>query len=142
MSAQAKDLKIFFIDVEGGQCTLIITPKGESLLIDTGWPGYDSRDAERIAAVAKKNKIKKIDWLLITHFHTDHLGGITTLMDRLPVVHLLSHGKNIETGKGADQMTKVYEEAKAKSKEIVVKTGDRIPVAGVVQTPQRRKFFP
>lgn len=131
ISAQAKDLKIFFIDVEGGQCTLIITPKGESLLIDTGWPGYDSRDAERIAAVAKKNKIKKIDWLLITHFHTDHLGGITTLMDRLPVVHLLSHGKNIETGKGADQMTKIYEEAKAKSKETVLKVGDRIPVAGV-----------
>ncbi len=131
MSAQAKDLKIFFIDVEGGQCTLIVTPKGESLLIDTGWPGNNSRDAERIAAVAKKNKIKKIDWLLITHFHTDHVGGITTLMDKLPVVNLLSHGKNIETGKGPDQLTKMYDEAKTKSKETVLKAGDRIPIAGL-----------
>ena len=131
MSAEAKDLKIFFIDVEGGQCTLIVSPKGETLLIDTGWPGNNSRDAERILAVAKKNKIKKIDWLLITHFHTDHLGGITTLMDRLPVVNLLSHGKNIETGKGADQMTKLYEEAKMKSKETILKPGAQIPIAGL-----------
>ncbi len=131
MSAMAKDLKIYFIDVEGGQCTLIVTPKGESLLVDTGWPGNNSRDAERIAKQAKKAGIKQIDWLLITHYHTDHVGGITTLMDKMKVVNLISHGANTETGKGADQLSKQYNEAKATLKETIVKPGDRIPVAGL-----------
>lgn len=131
MSALAKDLKIYFIDVEGGQCTLIVTPKGESLLVDTGWPGNDSRDAERIAKQAKKAGIKQIDWLLITHYHTDHVGGITTLMDKMKVVHLVSHGTNTETGKNAEHLSKQYEEAKASLQELIVKPGDRIPLAGV-----------
>ena len=130
-SAFSKDLKIYFIDVEGGQCTLIVTPKGESMLVDTGWPGNNSRDAERIAVVAKKAKIKQIDWLLITHYHTDHVGGITTLMDKMKVVNLISHGTNTETGKGPAQLSKQYEEAKAKTKELIVKPGDRIPLAGL-----------
>lgn len=130
-SALAKDLKIYFIDVEGGQCTLIVTPKGESLLVDTGWPGNDSRDAERIARQAKKAGIKQIDWLLITHHHTDHVGGITTLMDKMKVVNLVSHGPNTETGKNADQLTKQYNEAKAQLKELIVKPGDRLPLQGV-----------
>lgn len=131
MSATAKDLKIYFIDVEGGQCTLIVTPKGESLLIDTGWPGNDSRDAERIAKQAKKAGVKQIDWLLITHYHTDHVGGITTLMDKMKVVNLVSHGPNTETGKNAEQLSKQYNEAKATLKELIVKPGDRLPIAGV-----------
>jgi competence protein ComEC len=129
--AMAKDLKIYFIDVEGGQCTLIVTPKGESLLVDTGWPGNDSRDAERIAKQAKKAGVKQIDWLLITHYHTDHVGGITTLMDKMKVVNLVSHGTNTETGKAAEQLSRQYEEAKSKLKELIVKPGDRIPLAGV-----------
>jgi competence protein ComEC len=131
MSATAKDLKIYFIDVEGGQCTLIVTPKGESLLVDTGWPGNNSRDAERIAKAAKKAGVKQIDWLLITHYHTDHVGGITTLMDKMKVVNLVSHGTNTESGKNADQLSKQYNEAKATLKELIVKPGDRIPLAGV-----------
>jgi len=129
--AAAKDLKIYFIDVEGGQCTLIVTPKGESLLVDTGWPGNDSRDAERIAKQAKKAGVKQIDWLLITHYHTDHVGGITTLMDKMKVVNLVSHGTNTETGKNAEQLSRQYEEAKSKLKELIVKPGDRIPLVGV-----------
>lgn len=127
----AKDLKIYFIDVEGGQCTLVVTPKGESLLVDTGWPGNDSRDAERIAKQAKKAGVKQIDWLLITHYHTDHVGGITTLMDKMKVVNLVSHGTNTETGKNAEQLSRQYEEAKSKLKELIVKPGDPIPLAGV-----------
>jgi beta-lactamase superfamily II metal-dependent hydrolase len=131
LPASAKDLKIYFIDVEGGQCTLIVTPKGESILVDTGWPGNDSRDAERIAKQAKKAGIKQIDWLLITHYHTDHVGGITTLMDKMKVVNLISHGANTETGKGADQLSRQYNEAKEKLKELIVKPGDKLPISGV-----------
>ncbi|MGH9529956.1 MAG: hypothetical protein ACRD2S_08580, partial [Terriglobales bacterium] len=51
--ANAKTLRIYFVDVEGGQSTLFVTPGGQSLLIDTGWPGHDGRDADRIVAAAK-----------------------------------------------------------------------------------------
>src|SRR5450755_4328165 len=69
-----KPLEIYFVDVEGGQATLFVTPEGQSLLIDTGWPGFEGRDADRIVAAAKKVGLSKIDFVLITHFHRDHVG--------------------------------------------------------------------
>src|ERR1700688_2721286 len=76
MGAQgAKTLDIYFIDVEGGQSTLVVSPSGQSLLIDTGYAGNGGRDAIRIAAAAKAAGVKKIDTLLITHFHPDHGTG-------------------------------------------------------------------
>ena len=72
-AATVRPLQIFSIDVEGGQSTLIVDSFGESLLIDTGWDGFDNRDANRIAAAAKTAGIKQIDYLLITHYHTDHV---------------------------------------------------------------------
>src|SRR6516162_11520071 len=87
--ASAKQLKIYFIDVEGGQSTLVVTPEGQSLLIDTGWAGdgqgykpgkpHEARDANRIVAAAHDAGITQIDYLLITHFHPDHDGGVSEL---------------------------------------------------------------
>ena len=68
-------LDIYVIDVEGGEATLFVSPSGESMLVDTGWPGFDGRDADRIAAVAQQAGVDQIDYLLVTHFHTDHMGG-------------------------------------------------------------------
>ena len=73
--AGSKSLRIYFVDVEGGQATLFVTPNGQSLLIDTGWPGNKGRDADRILTVAKDAGIRKVDYVLITHFHVDHVGG-------------------------------------------------------------------
>src|SRR5262245_11385037 len=70
-----KSLLIYIVDVEGGQATLFVTPAGESLLIDTGWDGNNGRDAARIVAAAKDAGISKIDYVLITHYHQDHVGG-------------------------------------------------------------------
>src|SRR4051812_2859607 len=78
-------LRVFAIDVEGGQATLFVTPAGQSLLIDTGWPDNDNRDANRIAAVAKEAGLKKIDYVLITHYHVDHVGGVAQLLEKIPV---------------------------------------------------------
>mgnify|MGYP001798956468 CR=1 FL=1 len=79
----AKSLDIFFIDVEGGQATLIVSPSGHSMLIDTGWRGFNGRDAERISQAAKHAKVKQLDYVLITHFHRDHVGGVQRLADRI-----------------------------------------------------------
>ena len=89
-------LTIDFIDVEGGQATLFITPTGESLLIDTGWSGNDSRDATRIADAAHKAGLTRIDFVLITHYHVDHVGGVSQLLAKIPVGTFFDHGPNRE----------------------------------------------
>src|SRR3989441_13245966 len=89
-------LEIYFVDVEGGQATLFVTPQGQSLLIDTGWPGNDGRDADRIVAAAREAAINKIDFVLVTHFHQDHAGGLTQLAARIPIGRLIDHGDNRE----------------------------------------------
>ena len=128
----AKNLNIYFIDVEGGQSTLIVAPSGQSLLVDTGWPGFSARDADRIVATAKKQAhLKKLDYVLITHHHTDHVGGAAALAERFPIGTFLDHGANVETSKGAKEMNAIYEKALAGAKPTSLKPGDSIPLKGV-----------
>src|SRR5213592_3619095 len=99
-----KPLEIFFVDVEGGQATLFVTPAGQSLLIDTGW-GYNAyRDADRIAAAAKLAKVKKIDYVLITHYHADHVGGVPQLVKKIPVQTFIDHGPNRENSNSSNHL--------------------------------------
>src|SRR5579864_1822137 len=93
-SADKSALQIFFVDVEGGQATLFVTPEKQSLLIDTGWTGNNGRDADRIVAATKKAGIGKIDYVLITHFHEDHVGGVPQLAARIPIGAFIDHGPN------------------------------------------------
>ena len=132
-----KALQVYFVDVEGGQATLFVTPDHQSLLIDTGWPGYDGRDADRIVAAAKTAGISKIDYVLITHFHRDHVGGVPQLTARIPVGTFIDHGVNRETTdadtiEGWDAYQKIL--ATGKFKHIVAETGDTLPVRGVKAT--------
>ncbi len=85
-------LDIYWIDVEGGGATLIVSPEGESVLIDTGNPGF--RDPDRIAKVATREaKLKQIDHLIVTHYHRDHFGGASTLATLMPIRHVYDNGK-------------------------------------------------
>jgi competence protein ComEC len=127
----AKTLDIYFVDVEGGQATLLVSPSGQSMLVDTGWPGFNGRDAERIVAAAKKAGLSKIDYVVTTHYHTDHVGGIQQLADRMPLGAVVDHGPNNETGANADKLWALYEGVAAKTKRIIVKPGDTIPVKGL-----------
>lgn len=125
-------LQIYFVDVEGGQATLFVTPAGQSLLIDTGWPG--GRDADRIMAAAGKAGISKIDFVLLTHFHQDHAGGITQLAAKIPVGTMIDHGENREHADAAtEQVWQDYQRFLAKSniKRIIAKPGDSLPVRGI-----------
>ncbi len=100
----AKDqLRVYFVDVEGGQATLFVAPTGESLLIDTGWQENGGRDADRIAAAARAAGLTQIDTVLITHFHEDHAGGVPQLLERMPVKTFLDHGENREMDGGITQ---------------------------------------
>jgi competence protein ComEC len=127
----AKPLDIYFIDVEGGQATLVVTPAKQSLLIDAGWPGLNGRDADRIARAAKKAGVKNIDYLVITHFHTDHVGGVPQLAEKMPVKNFVDHGPNNESGKQADELYKNYEAVASKANRITVKPGDTLPLKGL-----------
>lgn len=126
----AKTLDIYFVDVEGGQATLIVTPQGESLLVDAGFPTADKRDAQRIAAAAKKAGLSKIDFLVVTHHHLDHVGGVEPLTELIPVGTFVDHGPNTEQGAGAEKLNQSYGRALAKGKHLVVKPGDTIPLKG------------
>ncbi len=129
--AAARNLEIYFIDVEGGQATLIVSPSGQSMLVDAGWPGFGGRDAARIKAAAELAGVRQIDYLLMTHYHTDHVGGIPQLVEKMPVVHFVDHGPNTETGKNADALAAAYQKVIEKGKRLVVKPGDKIPLQGV-----------
>jgi len=127
-------LHIFFVDVEGGQATLFVTPAKQALLIDTGWSASDGRDADRIVAVAKAAGISKIDYVLITHFHRDHVGGFPNLVARIPVGTVIDHGDNRETTDGTTlRAWQAYQQllAEKKFKRLTVKPGDSLPIRGV-----------
>jgi competence protein ComEC len=131
VSAQARTLDIYWIDVEGGASTLIIAPSGESLLVDTGFPGNEDRDAKRIQAAAVAAGLTRIDNLVITHFHVDHVGGVPALSKLMPIGKIWDHGESIEASQqNGATLWKDYLAA-AGTKRTVVKPGDKIPLKGV-----------
>ena len=130
LPAQSKDLKMFWIDVEGGAATLLVAPSGESLLVDSGNPG--DRDAKRIFATCQKAGLKKIDMLVTTHYHGDHVGGVAALVKLIPIDKFYDHGDSTEASMNprAAQTWETYKAIVARKRE-VAKPGDKIPLKGV-----------
>jgi competence protein ComEC len=127
LDAQPRNLDIYWIDVEGGASTLLVSPSGESLLIDTGWTVGD-RDAQRIYAATQQAGLKKIDYLVMSHFHADHAGGLAALSKLIPIGRFFDRGDAIE--KENQQWLDSYKTASA-GKRTIVKPGDTFPVKGL-----------
>ena len=97
-SRATRTLDIYFIDVEGGASTLVVTPQGQSVLMDAGYAGFDDRDPIRVERVAKQEAgLTKLDYVLTSHFHVDHVGGLAGLAKRIEIGEFLDHGPTVET---------------------------------------------
>ena len=125
----AKTFDFYVIDVEGGAATLFVTPTGETAMIDAGNPG--PRDLDRIMAVLTEVGVKEIDYLISTHYHVDHIGGIQELAKRIPIKHYVDHGPSSEEREQVAGFQAAYAELYGKAQHTVVKPGDKLPITGV-----------
>ncbi len=126
--AQTRNLEIYWVDVEGGAATLFISPTGESLLFDTGFPGNGDRDAKRIHAAAQRAGLRQIDQVVISHWHGDHVGGLAALSRMIPIGKFYDHGNGVEQ---ADRERLEEYKAVAGNKRTILKAGDTIPFGSV-----------
>lgn len=132
-----RSLEIFYIDVEGGAATLIVTPAGESVLIDAGWPGFEGRDAQRIQRAMAQADVSSIDHLITTHYHTDHYGGLPTLAAAVPIRKFYDHGPMEQLVEDPDfpQKYAAYLAAAGKSKPTTLRPGDAIKLRRAAGSP-------
>jgi beta-lactamase superfamily II metal-dependent hydrolase len=137
-AGEPRGLDIYFIDVEGGAATLIVTPPGESILIDNGFPG--ARDAERIHQAATEAGLTAIDHFIVTHWHADHYGGTARLAKLLPIHNYYDRGipeKLDEDPKNFPLLIQAYRAASSnKSKQL--KPGDELPLRPTKDGPALR----
>lgn len=131
LACAAQDLKVYAIDVEGGKSTLYVSPSGQSMLVDAGYDGNNGRDADRIVAAARAAGVTQIDYLVITHYHVDHAGGVPGLAAKMPIRNFVDHGQNFEKAKDNAGVYAAYVATRAKGTHILVKPGDRIPIEGM-----------
>jgi competence protein ComEC len=140
-ASAANGLDIFFVDVEGGQATLIVTPAGESMLIDAGYgprgargtiPAVpNGRDAGRILAAAREAGVDRIDYLLITHFHPDHVGGVPEVAAKMPIGTFIDYGMPLGTDRMAEGGFRNYQPVRLTGRHIEAHAGDRLPLKGI-----------
>jgi beta-lactamase superfamily II metal-dependent hydrolase len=144
-ASDEKNLKIYFIDVEGGQSTLMVTPDRHSLLIDTGFAGdgtgfrpgdpKKARDANRIVAAARDAGITQIDYLLITHFHPDHDGGVLELSKLMPIRAFIDHGDPnaaaATTVPETNDAFKAYSAVRSTGQHLQPAPGDHLPLQDI-----------
>ena len=124
-------LDIYWIDVEGGAATLVVTPQREAVLMDAGWPRADGRDADRIQAAMRDAGINAIDYLLISHFHRDHVGGLAMLAERVPIGQIVDHGNSVERDREQGQAIWQDYLAVSQGRRRTVEPGDKLALSRI-----------
>jgi competence protein ComEC len=135
-AAAQKTFDLYTLDVEGGKSVLAVSPSGESMLFDVGWPQGGNRDAstEVILGAVKTLGLKQIDYLVLSHFDVDHLGDVPALAARFPIRHVVDHGDvQLPPGAGPSALDRfnAYAAWRRTVQHTVVKPGDRIPLKGI-----------
>jgi competence protein ComEC len=130
-AAPRRTLDIYWIDAEGGAATLIVSPTGQSMLVDSANRRPDDRDAKRIHAAAKLAGLEKIDILLTTHYHGDHMGAAEALAKLIPIELFVDHGDSAEADRPKAAAAYEAYKALAGSQRKSVQPGDKIPLGGV-----------
>lgn len=138
-AAEPRGLDLYFIDVNGGAATLVVSPEGESVLIDTGWAGFEDRDPMRIEHVVRDvARLDHIDHLVTTHWHRDHFGGVEGLAKRVRIDHFWDRGLPSDEIEGLDfpdgpqpddPLLIAYKKA-SEGKRHILKPGDTLPLGG------------
>src|SRR6476620_6932453 len=128
-ATKPRPLEIYSIDTEGGKSTLYVSPSGQTVLVDTGSPG--GRDTDRIMAALADAGVTQIDYLVSTHYHVDHVGGMQELAKRIPIATFVDHGPSVEEREQVQGFQAAYAELYGKARHIVVKPGDKIPITGL-----------
>ncbi len=131
LALAAGGLDVYVIDAEGGNAKLVVSPSGECMLLDAGWPGFNGRDADRIVQAAKAAGLNKIDYLVMTHLDVDHVGDLPLLASKLPIRHILDNGPLQTTGKGVEKRFEAYATFRDKLPHTSVRPGDRMPIKGI-----------
>ena len=126
-------LRIYVVDVEGGNATLFVSPSGEALLIDTGNGGANAdRDVGRIMEAVEDAGLRQIDHLITTHWHGDHYGGLSELATRIPIRHYIDHGPTVEDNERVQAfIAGEYRDLYGAARRTVVEPGDPVPLQGV-----------
>jgi competence protein ComEC len=122
-------LNIYYIDTEGGQSTLFVSPNGESLLVDSGNAG--DRDLGRIVETVKTAGVKQIDHMWSTHYHGDHVGSLLALAKQVPIMHFYDHGKPHPQDRVASAAFLSSYEELSQGKRTIVKPGDKVKMTGL-----------
>src|SRR5204863_2747925 len=127
-AAGPRTLDIYWIDAEGGASTLVVAPGGQSMLVDSANRRPDDRDARRIQAVAQLAGLKKIDTVVTTHYHGDHMGALEALSKLIPIDRYVDHGESVELDRPKAADAYHAYEALTRGKRKSVKAGDRMPL--------------
>lgn len=125
----AKPLQIYVVDTEGGKAALFVSPSGQTAVLDSGNAG--GRDTDRLMAAITDAGVTKIDYLITTHYHGDHVGGLQELAKRIPIATFVDHGPTVEEREQVQGFQQAYAELYGKARHMVVKPGDRVPITGV-----------
>ncbi len=124
-------LDIYWIDVEGGAATLIVTPAGQSILMDAGWNREDSRDAGRIQVALRDAGVDSLDFFVASHFHGDHIGGLQALSERVEIGQFIDHGDSVELASERGSATwEAYLEVVGDRRRSI-QPGDKLPLRGL-----------
>ena len=124
-------LDIYWIDVEGGAATLIVTPAQQSILMDAGWDRDDERDAKRIQDAMEDADIDHIDYFITSHFHRDHVDGLPAIANRVPIEAFIDHGDSVEQDRPNGLASWNGYLSVADGKRRTIEPGDKLPLDGI-----------